>query len=74
MEDEAFRHRLQEVCSDQIEMYRRRYPEKPPQEVHIQRELTEPLAPKKDIYTCFDALTDIYDDLLAIDPTTYRDL
>lgn len=73
MEYEAFHRRLREVCSDQIEMYRRRYPEKPPLSEHIEHELADPLASKEDIYGCFEALIDIYDNLLAVDSTPYRD-
>lgn len=73
MEYEAFRRRLHEVCASQIETYRRRYPEQPPLSESIHRELGDSLASEADIDTCFEALTDIYDDILAVDSTPYRD-
>lgn len=73
MEYEASRRQLREVCSGQIEAYRQRYPEKPPLNEHIERELTDPRANKEDIYACFETLIDIYDELLAVDSTPYRD-
>jgi hypothetical protein len=73
MEYEAFRHRLREVSAEQIETYRRRYLEQLPLSEDIYRDLGDSLASEADIDTCFDALTDIYDDILAVDSTPYRD-
>ncbi|MFC6734377.1 hypothetical protein [Haladaptatus sp. GCM10025893] len=74
MNSEEFLDHLKETCADAIDTYRREYPEAPPlSEFHTYDPHSAP-ASKRDIYTCFAALTEFYDALFDVDSTSYHDL
>ena len=73
MDDAAFFEQLRSICSDSIEAYRIEYPDAPPLTEPLLPHVDGPLATEADVHKCFDELTHLYDELLNVDSTPYRE-
>ena len=71
MNDEVFVKQLRSTCADAITAYRSEYPDAPP--LTKMHNYDDALATEADLHDCFDKLTRLYDDLLDVDSTPYRD-
>jgi len=69
----AFIDRLHDNCAEAIARYHSEYPDGPPLSASPTPDLDAPTASTADVHEAFTTLTDIYDDLLAVDSTPYRD-
>ncbi len=73
MNAENFLTQLHTTCADAITEYRTQFPDHPPLSEHLQYDSDSPLASETGLHRCFRELTYIYDDLFAVDSTSYRD-
>lgn len=73
MPDAAFIELLNDHCTETINRYHSEYPDGPPLSTSPIPDLDAPTASTADVHEAFTALADIYDDLLAVDSTSYRD-
>jgi hypothetical protein len=73
MPDAAFVDRLYARCADAIAHYHSAYPDGPPLSASSTPDLDAPPAATAAVHDAFAALTDVYDALLGVDSTPYRD-